>query len=425
MQGRARLCSCVDHPVARSTGGKHLPTAHFCRCAQEQMPRPTHDYLEMHRGQLEQVCAHHNPLEEEAVHLPCVLGWQVVDPPGEVGDCAFHCVLAMLRDPSCHDVASLRRAVASRLRQANASAWDVCDAQTMGRPVGPLVVTEALVVLGARAALHVEEGGQWLLGDEDGPFLGTIVLRNGADAKGHYYGIRGGTPDHPRLEIAEDSSRLKCARDSEKRLRNAVEEAPPETLRAISRFTEDKRWLRGGGGGASRPDGDYFHQHAQTLEQSITSAVDEILQVQPRDPVVYCARSMAAQVWSPLQRMSSSGRLTHPTLCRHGVVPCRIRWRAPYSASKSMGTRRLGVRRMRRTRDAASLCPTTSFAGIRPSRSMPPPNGRIRASSTTIALKGATGGQTPRTWHALVSRRASRTPATVKASPCSLTTGRP
>ena len=71
MQGRARLC--VDHPGARSdTGGKHLPTAHFCRCAQEQMPRSTHDYLEMHRGQLEQVCAHHNPLEEEAIHLHLV-----------------------------------------------------------------------------------------------------------------------------------------------------------------------------------------------------------------------------------------------------------------------------------------------------------------------------------------------------------------
>ena len=203
----------------------------------------------------------------------------------------------MLRDPSCHDVASLRRAVASRLRQANALAWDVCDAQTMGRPVGPLVVAEALVVLGARATLHVEEGGQWLLGDENGPFLGTIVLRNVADAKGHYYGIRGGTPGCPRLEIAEDSSRLKCARDSEKRLLNAVEEAPPETLRAISRFTEDKRWLRGG---ASHPGGDYFHRHAQTLEQSIASALGDTLQSQPLNPVVYCARSMAAQVWSPL-----------------------------------------------------------------------------------------------------------------------------
>ena len=94
-------------------------------------------------------------------------------------------------------------------------------------------------------------------------FLGMVILRDGSHESGHYYGISAG----PHTKVADLSklrsltadtascmstkNSLKCVRDEEKRESKRVGMHPSEAFCAVSRFTLDKRWLRGGMGCSS------------------------------------------------------------------------------------------------------------------------------------------------------------------------------
>ena len=174
---------------------------------------------------------------------------EVIDPLCKDGNCAFTLILAMSQ--SKHSVQSLRHLVADRLAEKGASECDVLDAREMGRPVSPAVVSEAVKAVGGKVVLSLSDGGG-VYRAGTGSFLGTIFLRDGCGEKGHYFGRRGHVARKerlPPLPARHVKSVLRSAKDEEKRLEKlATSGNIPDELRIISKFTADKRWMRGGAG---------------------------------------------------------------------------------------------------------------------------------------------------------------------------------
>ena len=165
-----------------------------------------------------------------------------------------------------------------------------------------------------------------------GSFLGTIFLRDGCGEKGHYFGRRGHVARKerpPPLPARHVKSVLRSAKDEEKRLEKlATSGNIPDELRIISKFTADKRWMRGGAGQQVR----MFSSSSGVACGCATTCH------QLRPPASNCHLPSPATTCLHLPPPTSTCHLPPPAACRHLLPPATCQYLPPVATSPPVTT---------------------------------------------------------------------------------------